>query len=324
MARGASRIKCPGALGPRGVLALAGATGLLALAAFTAVPAVAVAAVPFMNYMPVDHPGTTPPFGFAPGELVGAATRSSPLTYYGGPLISNVKVVEVVYGTGLYIPQVTSTGTPSVGSFFAGVTNSQYIDWLGQYDKTQRIGRGTFGGRFTITPAAADNGATVTDTEIQAELAAQIAAGHLPKPVTDSTGHVNTLYTVYFRRDQMICDGTGYCSGIQFCGYHGSFLDNGQEILYTVEPDLFSISGCGTGNAFQNTTSVQAHELIESITDPEIAQATNFAPPLGWYNASLGEIADICNGQHATVVGGDGVTYTVQKGWSNSARACVS
>jgi hypothetical protein len=36
-----------------------------------------------------------------------------------------------------------------------------------------------------------------------------------------------------------------------------------------------------------------------------------------------GEIADICNGQQGTTVGGDGVTCVIQKEFSNSANDCV-
>jgi len=50
--------------------------------------------------------------------------------------------------------------------------------------------------------------------------------------------------------------------------------------------------------------------------------ATTYASPLAWYNKTYGEIGDICNAQQGTVVGTDGVTYTVQKEWSNSKSVC--
>jgi hypothetical protein len=50
--------------------------------------------------------------------------------------------------------------------------------------------------------------------------------------------------------------------------------------------------------------------------------ATTYSSPLAWYNKTYGEIGDICNGQQGTVTGTDGVTYTVQKEWSNSKAAC--
>ena len=89
-----------------------------------------------------------------------SAPAGSHLTYFGGRVLSNVKVVQVIYGSGTYLPQTTSNVTPSVSSFFAGITNSSYFDWLTEYNTNlngqtvrtnQTIGRGTFGARVTIT-----------------------------------------------------------------------------------------------------------------------------------------------------------------------------
>jgi subtilisin-like proprotein convertase family protein len=82
-------------------------------------------------------------------------------------------------------------------------------------------------------------------------------------------------------------------------------------------------TGCGTGTPFANQQSVASHELIEAVTDPEIGLATVVGPPIAWYDSSFGEIGDICNAQQGTVVGGDGVTYTVQKEFSNSVNDCI-
>ena len=60
------------------------------------------------------------------------------------------------------------------------------------------------------------------------------------------------------------------------------------------------------------------HEFIEAITDPEVGFAQSDGPPLGWYDPNNGEIGDICNAQHGTITV-NGVTYTVQREWSNSA-----
>jgi hypothetical protein len=62
--------------------------------------------------------------------------------------------------------------------------------------------------------------------------------------------------------------------------------------------------------------------MIETVTDPDVGIATTYASPLAWYNKTYGEIGDICNAQQGSVVGTDGVTYTVQTEWSNSKSAC--
>ena len=69
--------------------------------------------------------------------------------------------------------------------------------------------------------------------------------------------------------------------------------------------------------------SVASHELIEAVTDPAVGIATKIASPLAWYDSVNGEISDICNAQQGTVVGANGVTYTVQKNWSNALNSCI-
>src|SRR5256885_13075037 len=102
----------------------------------------------------------------------------------------------------------------------------------------------------------------------------------------------------------------------------------GSQHLYSgVLPDMSSSSGCATGcgtsTTFNNQTSVASHEMIEAVTDAEVGLAAVVGPPLAWYNSASGEIGDICNAQQGTIVGTDGVTYTVQKEFSNVANDCI-
>jgi hypothetical protein len=277
-----------------------------------------------------------------PGTPQSAAPASPPhLNYYGGPVISNVEVVMVLWGSGTYQSFVQQTSSPSLATFYGGAVNCAYVDWLAEYDTNvapagggsgtnQTIGRGTFLQQFTIAPSAANDGTTITDAQIEAELVAQINAGHLPAPVTDAAGNVNTLYMIHFPKGKTIMQG-GFASCVSggFCAYHSTLVRNAQDVYYGVLPDMSTGSGCdvgcGTGTAFGNQTSVASHELIEAVTDPAVGLAAAFGPPLAWYdpNGNNGEIGDICNGQQGTVVGGDGVSYTVQAEWSNAANACV-
>ena len=257
----------------------------------------------------------------ADANVVPNATTAH-LTYYGGPVISNVKIVQVLYGTGSYASFVTSTGAGSMAAFYAGVTNSAYFDWLSEYNtSTQSIGRGTFAGQFSITPSSANNGATITDAQIQAELSAQIAAGHLP------ANDANTLYMTYFPHGKVIDQG-GSTSCSVFCAYHGTFVKGSNDVFYGVMPDMQTgsgcESGCGNGTPYNNLCSVSSHEMIEAVTDAAVGLATTYAAPLAWYDQTNGEIGDICNASQGTVTGGDGVTYTVQNEWSNQSNACIA
>jgi hypothetical protein len=279
-----------------------------------------------VHKMPLVTPGTLTPH---------VAPAGAHLTYHNGRVISNVHVIEVIYGSGTFMPQVTATTTPSITSFYTGVTNSPYFDWLTEYNTTvsggtqQAIGRGNFGGKVTITPAATRNGTTITDAQIQAELAAQISAGVLPAPVKDAAGNSNTYYAVFFPHGKVISQGgSNSCQAGGFCAYHGTFNATQGEIYYGVHPDMEAGSGCDTGcgsNAtpFNNQTSVASHEMIEAVTDAEVGIATVIGPPLAWYDSTNGEIGDICNAQQGSIVGGDGVTYTVQQEFDNASANCI-
>ena len=268
------------------------------------------------------------------------------MLYYGGKVIPNAKV---------YVVNWTSAVAPGgdLGAFYNAVTNSTYLDWLNEYDTNltptgtgggttgtnQFIGRGVYGGTFTIAPSSANANGTcptanppppgttvcLTDAQVQSELNAQMAAGHLPP------SDENALYMTYFPPHTFIAGaGSGSCISGGFCGYHSTWKDSTREFYYGVLPDHGPGSGCDTGcgsNApFDNLTSTSAHELCEAITDAEVGIVPNSSNVgLGWYNDLNGEIGDMC---HSTsVVAG----FTVQDIFSNlvyatgpGASACVS
>ena len=254
------------------------------------------------------------------------------LNYYGGKVIQNVVVIEVNWGTG-----VNATVQSSLGGFYAAVTASAYFDWLSEYNtvgltgaadglpgSNQGISHGSFGGEYTIAPSVTST--TVTDAQIQAELAAQINAGKLPAPSLAADGSVNSIYMIDFPFGITIKQSGSSTSCVQFCAYHGTFTLNGKSVPYGVHPDMMNASsgcfiGCG-GNATQlnNVTSVHSHELTEAVTDMEIGLTTTVKRPIAWYSSTngCGEIGDICNAQQGSVAG-----YTVQKEWSNAAGACI-
>ncbi len=286
---------------------------------------------PAFHGVPWTAPNTTPN-----GAAVGfAAPAGAHLTYFGGPVISNVHVVQVLYGSGSYNAQIAGTTTPTMGNFYRDITTSGYITLLSQYSTpasggtNQTIGNGTFDGLFQIVPSAANNGSTIDDTNIQAELLAQISAGHLPAPVLDAAGNVNTLYMIFFPPGKTITQGgSSSCVAGGFCAYHGTTSStlSAKHVLYGVMPDMQAGSGCSTGcgssTVFNNYTSVTSHELAEAMTDADVGIATTFAAPLAWYDMTNGEIGDICNGQQGSYVA-NGTTYTIQLEFSNSANNCV-
>jgi len=207
------------------------------------------------------------------GAVIGfAAPAGAHLTYHNGPIISNVQVVEVLYGSGSYNSQIAGTTSPTMGQFYSDITSSGLITLFQQYNTNisggtgQVFGNGTFGGLFQIVPAAGNNGSTITDTQIQSELLSQISAGHLPAPVNDGLGNPNTLYMIFFPPAKTISQGgSNSCQAGGFCAYHGTTSNtfNTKHVLYGVMPDMQAGSGCSTGcgtsSVFGNYTSVTSH-----------------------------------------------------------------
>jgi hypothetical protein len=250
-----------------------------------------------------------------------AAPSGAHLQYFGGPVLSNAHVVQVLYGSGTYISQVTG---PNMGNFYGQVLNSPYVDWLSEYNTgSQTIGRGTYGGQVQITPSSANSGSSLSDSQIQSELNAQISAGHLPLP------NDNTVYMVNFPAGSSInLQGTPSCQAGGFCAYHSTFTHGSQDVFYGVLPDMSPGSGCDQGcgsnsATFDNQSEVASHEMVEAITDCAIGLATGQGAPMAWYDPNNGEIGDICGGQGGSIVGSDGVTYAVQAEFSNSENNCI-
>jgi hypothetical protein len=263
-----------------------------------------------------------------------AGPAGANLTYHGGKVISNIHSVPVIYGGGLYNPQVTAhLGTyPSMAGMLDAVSGagSKYLAWLTQYDTaTQSIGPGDAENPHVITPDPARDGPTITDAQIQTEIAAQIVAGTLPAPQLDASGNDNSVYTVFFPAGRVISTGFG-SSLSSFCAYHGTIANvpGYGEVYYTVMPH-FGPLFCNDGSVdpFRLETEVLGHEVLEAITDPEVglANATADGTKIAWYDDFVnGEVADLCAWRGTLdTVGTDGHTYTPSTGWSNDVGACV-
>lgn len=269
-----------------------------------------------------------------PEQVQAAALPSNAhLSYYGGRVVSNLEVVQVLWGSGNYLPQVSSTGPATMASFYTNVLKSPYVDWLSEYNTQysggtrQNIGRGSFLGQYTITPSVTS--AALTDDQITAELSAQILAGRLPYPSTDAAGNTNTYYAVFFPNGKTVTLGSS-TSCQNFCAYHGTVAKSGArpQYYYGVHPDFQSGTGCDTGcgpssRTFDNLTGAASHIMVETITDPEVGLSDFLTAPIAWYDENYGEIADICGSEQGTISTADGQSYTVHKQYSNALHSCI-
>ncbi|MGH9528353.1 MAG: choice-of-anchor D domain-containing protein [Terriglobales bacterium] len=259
------------------------------------------------------------------------------LNYYGGPVISNLQVVVIFWGPDVYAPV-----TEGIAGFFQNITASAYFDLLSEYDTNvtaidgsagtnQSIGRGTYGGSFTITPSVCNvTPCAVTDDQVQTELLSQLNAGQLPMPELDGQGNVNTMYMIYFPPGVTIqLEKDSSC--VQFCAYHGTTTSefNSKNLAYGVMPDFSPPAGCregcGSGTDFENITAVSSHEIAETVTDVDAGLTSLNAPPLAWYDPvfGTGEIGDICNHEDSKI-STPGGTFSVQLLWSNQMSACLT
>jgi len=288
--------------------------------------------MPFVHIVPYGTPTKMlrPPLSSAGGLF----------PYWGGPVISNIHIVEVLWGS--FVDVSSTSGLPQ---FLSDLPTTNYFDLLSEYGtvgvtgaggapgSNQLIGRGFFDGKFTITPSicpgAANNpSCTISNSQIQSELQRQLV--HLPAPVKDTHNNYNTIYLLYFPPGVHITIGTaGSCQSGGFCAYHAS-LPGGlpSEIPYGVFPDFGQTSacgpsmGCGNSASANNLTSATSHEIGEAVTDANIGNATQLGPPLAWFSNNNDEIGDICNQDQQQITVGT-KTYTVQAQWSNMQANCV-
>jgi hypothetical protein len=232
---------------------------------------------------------------------------SGSVKYFGGPVIANVKVVSVIWGS-----NVARATVVRIGPFLSALVNSNFVDQLGQYSTTilygtqQTIVRGRFLGQVRITPY--DKYPTVNDRAIQVELQKQIAAGRLPK------ADANTLYMIYFPFNVTDKSLGGSC--VKYEAYHASSSATVQpgNLYYTVMPD------CGLG--FDELTIASSHEFAEAVTDQIPTPGTQPAYPQAWNTANGYEIADLCEGTKTTLTAGTR-RYYVQQVYLDSIAACA-
>ncbi len=244
-----------------------------------------------------------------------ASPASGPtMLYYGGPVLASVRVVAVMWGR-----NVAKTTGSLISPYFKAMVNSTYADQFAQYSThmrgvnghrgtNQTITRGTFRGKFRITPA--NTAKTLTDGDVQTELKAQIAAGALP------AANLDTLYMIYFPSDITITLG-GSRSCVAFGAYHEavSATVTPDNVFYGVMPD------CGGG--FSSITVASSHEFAEAVTDAIPTPGSHPAYPQAWNTSNGFEIGDLCEGHDTTLTGG-GETYTVQEVFTKSTNACAT
>ncbi|KAI9339688.1 hypothetical protein BDR26DRAFT_862129 [Obelidium mucronatum] len=245
-------------------------------------------------------------------------TPTNNLIYYGGPLISNVVVNPIYYGSATYFQA-------DLKSFYTFITSSAYMETMAPYNtSTVKIGKGTFGTVYVeknVLPVST----IIDDSDLKSYLKNLTIAGVI-KPTA------NSYYPIHFARGYTISQGGGK-SCFHFCGYHSTIDISGisvaktKYLYYAVIPDQtdWCYGRCGGDpDPKQNLFSVASHELAEAITNPAVGAATIYGEPLAWYDSTRGEIGDVCSAIQTPIKDSKGKSYSVQKLWSNNLQGCYA
>ncbi len=265
----------------------------------------------------VDTEPAVPPIPTRPPNFVSKnpTIQSGPnLRYINGPVIANVKIAMVLYGTGPHDPHVAGTVPPSMPFYYQDIVDDCALDWLSEYSTpSQAIGRGTFLGMNRVTPSAGRSGSSLTDQNFRDELAHQIDIQAIPRP------DANTLYMVHMDQGQTVSLGKDVLCATMG-GYHSSFSHNGAPIYYAVLPDP---STCGY-QTIQVLMGSAFHEIIEAITDP-VAGKGWYDPDFVYVSGTSGaEVADICDPSPVLFTGRTSNDFTIETGWSNQRGTCYT
>ena len=302
-----------------------------------------------------------PPQAVTPDREAATTTVLSHLKYCGGRVLSQTKIVPVLWGPAQSpVPASASCRGPfkdCLDKWYADFVKSPQFGWLDEYQTTihapngspgtnQHIFAPTVVNTIQITPANMKS--VVGEIEIENELVAQIQAHVLPPP--DSAEE--TIYEVHFPLTVDPSDSGNDACGA-FCAYHDSWVPRmlGQTTLIAIIPSHMppgysggrNCGGCGeSADWFANLGGSISHETIEAITDPDVGAASSgaCASPYGWVDNSAtdslsyhGEIGDVCEGlpnvslseqvTEVTLPGSDSFQYTVQREWSNKFGGCI-
>jgi hypothetical protein len=203
---------------------------------------------------------TVPAPGFYPDDL----------DYFGGPVVTDMRSHAVYLNAASCGGVAKCWGNPE--GFLHDLGLSTYIHVTDQYTKTS----GTYG----VGVHVFEHFTMFTNVIDQSDLLALVHDAAVALGTPGGYGHefhvflpkgVDTCFDL-----SSVCYSPDNLSTFVFCAYHGSvvFSDIG-HVMLSVEP-YQNVPGCQAappnpnGMLADSTNSVLAHELIETITDPDI------------------------------------------------------
>jgi len=260
-----------------------------------------------------------------PPSGVRAGKGGNGITYHSGPIILGTTNAYIIwYGT----PPTSST-QGIVTDFLGSVGGSPYFNINTTYYNGASVGVSNAVHYAGDTTTTAPFGTTLTDAGVQAVVSSAISSGRLPKDA-------NGVYFVLTSSD--VKESSGFLT--QYCGWHTHGTIVGSDIKYSFvgDPTGPNQSACEAQATSPNgnpgadaMVSVIAHELEESVTDPDLN---------AWYDNRGYENADKCawtfgttttmsNGakynMSMTPPGGVSTKFLIQQNWVNaSGGSCAT
>jgi hypothetical protein len=252
-------------------------------------------------------------------------TINSPfdLTFFGGPVLTQSTSYNVYINCESTAAQCWGSGSLSPGTFLRDLNQSNFIRLVNEYTGSDARGRFPVQ-ELSTTKTFTNNGNGVPTASRNDIFQIIFSAANF----TGVAGY-NAVYHVFLPQGTDMCRSPTVCYSPDdpanwiFCAFHGSvtFGTSGGplHILYSVEPyqDLPGcvIEGQDPHGAIDATASTLSHELIETITDPDLN---------AWFNGLFGmEIADICSA-FGTNQRLSGHNYVLQSEYSNKLRNCTN
>jgi hypothetical protein len=231
--------------------------------------------------------GSSTSTGGAPSCSDGMALHGNP-----GTVISQASVAMLFWGS-YWSGTGTSDRAQYDGAWRVIAGDPAFYARLTEYSTAaQTIGTGSWAGSV-VNDASLASGATITETQIQQEITAEISAG-TAVPQIDGRIYVVMLppgVTSQFDAQ----DG--------FAGHHSQFLAPG-----STQPTRYAVITYNADAGYNDP--VISHEISETITDPDLST--------GWYDNFGEEIGDVCRFNYAPLDG-----YSIEEIFSIQTCSCV-
>jgi hypothetical protein len=264
-------------------------------------------------------------------------SRTSNLTYHGGPVMHGNRVYTIFWGSGPWDAGYKTTINDYFGDVAADSGASTNV-----YDSDTQYGDGSgpiaydvsVGGTWDDASAYPGNGCTdkatkicLSDAQLQGEVKAAMAANGW---TAVGPGGIQNLFFVFTPKGVGSCAGSS-CAYTTYCAYHSWMGSGSNAILYANQPyavQNYRIYTCDSGQRPNGVTAdatinLISHEHNEAITDEQGS---------AWFDSQGAENGDKCAWNFGATSGPSGARYNqtingrhyyLQQEWSNASPGCV-